>query len=115
MKTRILPALLSLVLVLCVGSTEAKARYMDVWPELSFDNTTAECSVVIMEWGKTISATMELWEGNTLLDSWSDSGVSALTLEGSHRAVSGWTYTVEVYGTIGGEAFEAPLVSKTCP
>ena len=113
MRNRVLPALLSLVLVVCLGTSAAEARALKVVPQLSFTGTTAECSVNIREFGKKIEATMELWEGRTLLDSWSGSGSSVLMLEGSHRAVSGRTYTVEVYGTIDGEAFEAASLSKT--
>ena len=115
MRTRIFSGLLSFVLVLYFGSTVAYARSARVVPELYFNGTTAECSVYIREFGQKIEATMELWEGSTLVNSWSDSGSSVLTLEGSYRATSGHTYTVEVYGTIGGEPFNGVSSSKTCP
>ena len=70
MRNRVLPALLSLVLVVCLGTGAAEARALKAVPQLSFTGTTAECSVNIREFGKRIEATMELWEGRTLLDSW---------------------------------------------
>lgn len=115
MRNRVLPAVLSLVLVVCLGTSAAEARATTVFPQLSFRGNMVECSVMIREPGQQITATLELWEGQTLLDSWSGSGSSVLMLEGSHRAVSGRTYTVEVYGTIDGASFEAPSTSKTCP
>ena len=113
MRNRVLPALLSMALVVCLGTSAAEARASTILPQLSFRGNTVECSVMIREPGQQITATLELWEGCTLLDSWSGSGSSVLNLEGSHRAVSGRTYTVEVYGTIDGEAFEAASLSKT--
>ena len=115
MRTRIFSVLLSLTLVLYMGSTAAYARSTRVVPELYFNGKTAECYVYIREIGQEIEATLELWEGRTLLDSWSGSGSSVLTLEGSHRAASGHTYTVEVYGTVGGESFEGIPVTATYP
>ena len=115
MRTRILSILLSFVIVLCMGIGVAEARSAIVRPQLLFDGSTAECYVYIRSPGDEIEATMELWEGRTLLDSWSGSGSSVLTLEGSHRATSGHTYTVEIYGTVDGEPLDVTPVSETCP
>ena len=75
--------------------------------------------LVPIEYGTTISgtidATMELWYGSTLVDSWSDSDSTCLTLAGTHSVVSGRTYTLTVSGTAGGIAFTGTPVSKTCP
>lgn len=116
MRTRIFPGIVSLAMILCMGLGVAEARRApSVMPQLSFSGTTVECSAEIWGAGKSIEATLELWEGRTLLDSWSGSGSSVLMLEGSHRAASGRTYTVEVYGTVGGESFEGIPVTATCP
>lgn len=116
MKKRILPILLPLVLLLCMGNSSAViARAPAISPRIAFDANTVNCSASITAVGKSIDATLELWEGNTLLDSWSGSGSSALVLEGSHSAVSGHTYTVKVHGTIGGSDFTATPFSRTCP
>lgn len=114
MRTRKLPVILLLLFILCTGA-EATSRALMVVPELLFNGRTAECSVMMREAGKEIEATLELWEGDTLLDSWTDSGISFLSIEGHHRATSGETYTVKVYGTVNGESFTATPLSKTCP
>lgn len=116
MKKRILPILLPLVLILCMGSSSAVlARATFVRNYISFNGKTAECSVSISAAGQKIDATLELWEKDTLLDSWTGSGYDVLRIEGNHRAVSGHTYTVKVNGTIDGIDIKADPVSKTCP
>lgn len=115
MRTRVLNSLVSLAMVLCMGINVAEARAAMIRPQLLFDGATAECYVYVRSPGDRIDATMELWEGNTLLDSWYGSGSSILTIKGSHRVTSGRTYTVEVHGTVGGEFFEGVPVMATCP
>ena len=50
--------------------------------------------------GNTINATMQLWQGDILVDSWSGSGTSTLRLSETHSATKGkahtalFTYTV---------------------
>lgn len=65
--------------------------------------------------GKVIDATMDLWCGNTLIDSWSGSSTSRLILSGTHNVVSGQKYTLTVSGNINGVTFDGPSISKTCP
>ena len=75
--------------------------------------------MIPIEYGTTISgtidATMELWYGSTLVDSWSDSDSTCLTLAGTHSVVSGRTYTLTVSGTAGGVAFTGTPVSVNLP
>ncbi|MBE7003981.1 MAG: hypothetical protein E7425_06820 [Ruminococcaceae bacterium] len=44
-------------------------------PTLSFDGTTAKCTVAIRESGKWISVTMELWQGNTRVMTWTKANI----------------------------------------
>lgn len=116
MKKRIFPILFPLILFLYMGSSfAAPARAPAARIQLSFNGETAECSVSLTAAGQKIKATLELLEEDTLLASWSDSGSSVLVIEGKHQVKSGHTYTVEVYGTIGGKDFEATPISRTCP
>ena len=113
MKKRTVVGLLILCLLIC--SLPYRAKATSITPSLTFNGTTASCSVVIKQRGKQISATMELWHGTTLVDSWSGSQQSSLTLSQTHSGcVSGWTYTLKINGTIGGVAFSEITVSATC-
>lgn len=113
MKKRIILLLLVFAMALSIMANAA-VQSAQATPRLTFSNTIATCEVVV--WGAgTIDATMELWYGSTLVDSWSGSSNSRLTLTGTHRVVSGRTYTLTVSGTINGAAFTGTPVSKTCP
>ena len=114
MKKRLIPLLLVLALMMSL-TANAAIQAVQVRPTLTFSGTTANCKAVIMDSGKTIDATMELWCGSTLVDSWSGTATSRLTLTGTHSVVSGRTYTLTVSGTAGGIAFTGTPTSKTCP
>ena len=116
MKRRIVPVVLVLIMAvsLCT-SAHAAARASQTIPVLTFSGTTANCRVSIVEAGKEINATLELWYGNTLVDSWSDTATSRLVISESHSVVSGRTYTLKVTGTIGGAAISSIPVTGTCP
>lgn len=84
-------------------------------PSLTFSGSTATCSLVIRESGKSINVTLELWQGSAKIANWTKSGNSYVLISGSHSVTSGKTYTVKAYGTIGGTAFTATVVTKNCP
>ena len=82
---------------------------------LDFNGTTVTCSVRISAPGKTIKATMQLWQGNTLVDSWSGSDTSTLRLSETHNVTKGKTYTVRVTCTVNGSSYAVNPATKTCP
>lgn len=114
MKKRIIVLLLVVVMFsgLCINAMAA-TRATRISPKLSFSGKTANCSVTVVEAGK-LDVTLELWNGSTLVDSWSDTGTNYLTVSGSHAAVSGTTYTLIAHGTAGGKSFRES-VTGTCP
>jgi len=96
-------------------SAYATSRAVPISPSLSFSGTTANCSVRIIEAGKQIDVNLELWNGNTLIDSWPGSGSSYVIISGSCGVDSGKTYSLKVSGTIGNSIVNETLVTKTCP
>lgn len=113
-KKSLFPLLLVLIMATSI-TANASLRAKQVTPTLTFSGTTATCKSVIMDSGQRIDATMELWCGRTLVDSWSGSATSLLTLTGTCNVESGSTYTLKISGTIGGVSFTGTPVSKTCP
>lgn len=105
-------ALLGGLVVIASSVTPAATS---VTSSLSFSGTTANCRVSIVEIGKEIDASLELWCGSTLVDSWSGSATSQLVITGTHSVVSGQTYTLKVNGTINEVAFSSAPITKTCP
>ena len=109
--------LLTIVLVSILASSSvmsAAVRAISVTPTLTFTGTTAYCSVRINEIGKQIEATLELWHGTILVDSWSGSATSYWVIARNHSVISGQTYTLKVSGTIDGIPFTGNSVTKTC-
>lgn len=106
-----LVSVVALVFMLCVPVSAAAPRRSARKVTLSFSGTTAVCKAVISSAGQ-IDATMTLKQGNTVLDSWSGAGSSAVTLSGEHAVTKGVTYTLEVSGTANGVPFSVVKTGK---
>lgn len=103
--------------ILLLGATPAHAaetRAIPVTPSLTFDGTTALCGVTVSSYGKNISITLELWNGNTLIDQWFKSGTSIVSINEKSLVSRNSTYTLNVTGTVGNESVYG-LVSNYCP
>lgn len=106
------------VLAVCVLSTSIAFALLESTvniPSLTFSATQANCSVRLSYPGDSISATMQLWKGATLVASWTKTGTSSILITGNHSAVSGQTYTLNVVGTAGGKMLNVTPVIKRCP
>lgn len=115
MKKRFLCLCLALATLFAIGAYAATPRALSIEPELSFSGNTAFCDVLIIGDKTTdeISATMKLKYGNTVVDSWSDSGYGYLFMEETATVVSGRTYTLTVDVTFNGVAKPTITISRT--
>lgn len=113
MKKRIFSIALALALLmgLCAVPARAATQASSVSPSLYIQGGTVYGSASIFEPGKSISATIELWCGSTKLDYSSDSGTGYVYLSASAPAESGKTYSLYVYGMIGGMPFSITPLS----
>lgn len=100
-----------LVFVLCVSISAVEPRIVRPTVTLTFDGTTACCKAVVTSTG-SIDVTMTLKQGNTVLESWSKSGSTSVSLQGEHTVTKGGTYTLEVSGTANGTPFSATTSGK---
>lgn len=114
MKKRLIPLLLVLVLMLSTVASAAEPRVAQAVPSLSFEGTTANCAVSVTDFGSEIKATLTLWKGNRVVDSWYGEGTSILRITGSCEVVKGVSYSLKVTGTIDGVPFEGSAVYGTC-
>ena len=80
MKKRHLMAILLIIMMISSKVMAASPIVLDLY----FTGTTANCSVSIKSLGKAIDATLELWQGSTLVDSWHGTGISLVTISGTH-------------------------------
>lgn len=102
------------VLLSCLITARA-ASIQEVTPAatLSISGETATCRVRISQSGKSIQVTMQLWQGGTLIDSWSKSGTTYVSVKGIHDVIKGKTYTVKVLCTVDGRSLYIKPVTKT--
>ena len=111
MKKRMIPIMLIVVSFLTV-MVSARANIGS--PILSFSGTTAYCEIIVRSPGNNITVTLELWDGNTQVDSWSDSGSDEVIMSESCRVTSGERYTLKGHCTIDGTYYTLVPVSGTC-
>lgn len=106
-----------LVLAFALGSVAyaVESRSMLGTLKLDFSGTTAECKCQIVDPGNSIEVTMEIWRGNTFVDSWTESGQDAVAIDETCTVTSGQTYTLIAYGTTNGRPFKELSTSKKCP
>ena len=115
MSKRVFSIALALALLtMLIIPTQATVQATRVKPSLSFNGTTASCSATVKGSGEII-ATLELWQGSTLVASWSGTGTVSVFLHGTATVLHGQTYTLTVSGTVGGVEINAVPVTRTCP
>lgn len=107
-------AVLVLMLAYPITANAAQPRTLVPNVTLRFDGTTAYCSASVIDSGKELNITMQLWRGNVLVDSWPASGKGMVSVEGNCQVVKGQTYTLVVTGTTNGTSFSSTPLSKTC-
>lgn len=117
MKKKVLACFFLAIMVISLNAQAVETperRTVVTTPTLEFNGTTAVCGLSIARPNKKICATMELWQGEELIDSWSGEGNGSLLMSETCAASKGKAYTVKAYGTIGGEPFTARNVTKVC-
>lgn len=106
------------VLLLLVLSVHVHGIYYIVraMPSLSFSGTTASCAgrVAADNDSDAIKATLTLWDGSKVVDSWSSSGTGSLSLSGSCTVSKGKKYTLTLDATVNGVSISQRSTSGTC-
>ena len=115
MKKRLIGFVAVLVFMCSITIAQAvEAGSTNAVPSLTFSGTTAHCAVTISNFGKTITASISLWEGNIFIASWHGTDTSVLHLSGTKTVIRGKTYTLRLSGLINGQSISAISVSGTC-
>ena len=104
-----------IVLLLATSLSYAGTLAVSKSMKLTFSGTTANCLLTVKSSGDSISATLKLYHGTTMIDSWSASGTGSLTIGETHNCVSGQTYRLEADVTVNGLPVNVTPVTKTCP
>ena len=111
---RILPIIV-VVILLFTSIASAAVLSVSASASLSFTGTTANCGASASEYGKSISAIMDLYENGTVVRSWAKSGTSSVSFDETYGAVSGRSYYVRIHGLSGGTTFDKSSAVKVCP
>lgn len=114
-KTALILAMIVL-LAFPVTAYAASPRSVGIWPGISFDGTTANCTVSVTanSTSEEISITAKLWQGNTCVATWSDSGDGYLFFSASQTVTKGKEYKLTVDVTIDGVTKPTVSISGTC-
>ena len=117
MKKRILPAL---CLVFCLFSLSVQAMTpfaITGAPSLTFSRTTANCSVSIQsdKASDKIAGTLTLYQGSTVVTSWSGEGDGRLNMSKTRSVTSGKSYRLVFSYSVNGVSKPDVEVSATCP
>ena len=115
MWKRVIVLILCAVMLCSITAYAAETKINSNNLELTFDGTTALCEFQYSSLGDTITATMKLWQGDTLVDSWTQTSTSKISMSKTCKVSRLKMYTLEVSGTYDGVAFGPISVSKRCP
>ena len=105
--------------ILLAGGIVAQAlepRVANCSLTLTFDGTTAICEATCTGNSSTdqVKATIELYQGNTYLASWSNEGTYFVAVSGQRGVTRGKSYTLKLNYTINGVTQPEQSVTKRC-
>ena len=105
------------VFILCASVCAAEPRLSGGYPTLTFNGTTAECSVTCSGEARddVVEVTLTLYQGDTVVDSWSSSGLYRVLVEGECTVSRGKTYSLEMTWALNGQIQESATITRTCP
>ena len=103
-------------LVLLSSTAHAATRAAAVVPRISFNGTTASCTVFVAADRPTddIEAVIKLWQGSKCIETWETSSVGDLAFSGTATVSRGKTYQLTVDVTLEGKAQPRFSVEGTC-
>lgn len=118
MKKRIFVLAVLMILALSATVRAIEPREIASRPTLTFNGTTATCEVNIYADSDSdiIGLTVQLWDGDTCLKTWTDTGTGALNFSETHsRGISaGKSYTMTVSYSIAGKIYPKLSTSAIC-
>ena len=116
-KSKLIAIVLVISVLFSIMSVSAAAQTRSDSLGLSFSGNKATCECVYIANTSTssVSVTLILWNGTTLVGSWSNSGTGDVTVRGSATVTSGVTYRLAAYIVVDGQPL--PTIDKwgTCP
>lgn len=112
MKKRIISLVLLAVMTLSL-TAQAATWSLRGTPRLTISGTTATCSVSCRSGNSDdeIKIILTLWCGESIVDSWSETGTGSVTMEETCRVVAGNYYELVMMPIVNGETLEPVTTS----
>lgn len=106
-----------LFLLIPISTYAATPRIVNIWPSLTFSGTTAKCSLTVTadSTDDEILVIVKLWQGNTCVASWTDTGEGYLYFNETKKVTSGKSYKMTVDVTINNVSRPTVTDTGTCP
>lgn len=84
-----------------------------ITPSLSFTGDTANCGVYVKgAISDSITVTLKLWRGSTLLATWTESGIWKISMSKTKSITAGYMYKVSADVSINGVAQPTKSISR---
>lgn len=117
MNRRILAVVTVMLIFSFVVASAVTPYALRANPTLSFSGEVARCSVVCRgeNANDNIEATLTLYQGSSVVDSWSASGRESVTISEICDVESGVSYRLVVDWSVNGVDQLRVGVTKTCP
>ena len=117
MRKRVLSLAVLVSLILAVNAQAVDYRAASGRPSLSFNGPTAFCFAHCKGENPSdeLEAELTLYQGDTYVDSWSNSGVGPILVSGNCTVKSGRSYRLVLTWSINGSAKSPVTVAGTCP
>lgn len=117
MKKRTISLAILVMLVLSISAQAFQPYASSTKPTLVFEGMTAMCSATCKgdDPSDDVEATLTLYQGSTVVDSWSASGKYRVNVSGDCAVKSGKTYTLTVSYSVNGVDMPGVSTKKTCP
>lgn len=116
LKKRIFPILFVFLIVFSSTAYAASSRVAPVVPGISFNGTTATCTVFVYAEQMTddIDAVIKLWQGSQCIKTWEESSVGDLAFSSTATVSRGKTYQLTVDVTLAGNTQPRVSIQGTC-
>ena len=117
MTKRALSMALVFMMILSLSVQATQTRAIRATPQITFSGTTATCMADCKssDTNDKIAATLTLYQGNTYVTSWSDSGNGRVLISKTRTVSSGQSYRLVLTYSVNGVSQPSVSVTNTCP
>lgn len=116
MKKRVFAIVVLVAVLLTMTVSAVTPRTKTISPGLYFDGKTARCSLTVVadKSSDSISATIQLCKGSSVVKTWTESGTGYIGFSDTYTVSTTGNYTLTASVTINGTTYPTVSKSATC-